>query len=172
MQTFRVRLYGEEKKNEEKNGLCPCLTALLRAFAGCAAETPAPADDTTTPVTFHIASLKGPTTIGIVKLMSDAEEGTGTLGNDYQVTMYGTADEIVPQLVNGDVDAALVPCNLASVLYAKTKGAVQVAAINTLGVLYIVETGDTVNSVADLAGKNDLQYRKRNDSRVCAELHS
>ena len=125
--------------------LCFCM------LCGCNEETNAPAEETTSPLTFHIASLKGPTTIGIAKLMSDAEKKTAA--NEYQVTMYGTADEIVPQMVNGEIDAALVPCNLASVLYAKTKGAVQVAAVNTLGVLYIVETGDAVQSVADLAGK-------------------
>lgn len=125
--------------------LCLC------ALGACGEGANAPAEEKTPLLTFHIASLKGPTTIGIVKMMSDAEKKTAA--DEYQITMYGTADEIVPQIVNGDIDAALVPCNLASVLYAKTKGAVQVAAINTLGVLYIVETGDSIKTVADLAGK-------------------
>ena len=46
-----------------------------------------------------------------------------------------------------------MPCNLAGVLYNKTGGAVEVAAVNTLGVLYVVTTGDDITSVADLAGK-------------------
>lgn len=100
---------------------------------------------------FRIASLKGPTTMGLVKLMQDKEDGTAR--HDYNVTMYGAADEIAPQLIKGDIDVALVPCNLASVLYNKTKGKIKMAAINTLGVLYVVETGDTIKSVADLKGK-------------------
>jgi NitT/TauT family transport system substrate-binding protein len=67
--------------------------------------------------------------------------------------MYGTADEIVPKLVNNEIDIALVPCNLASVLYNKTEGAVQVAGINTLGVLYILENGDSIQRLVDLKGK-------------------
>ncbi|NLY71144.1 MAG: ABC transporter substrate-binding protein, partial [Clostridiales bacterium] len=93
-------------------------------------------------VTFKVASLKGPTTMGMVKLMNDAKEGNAS--NDYEFNVYGTADEIVPKLVNKEIDIALVPCNLASVLYNKTEGAVQVAAINTLGVLYILESGDSI----------------------------
>lgn len=122
-------------------------------LAGCAAtETDEPdVPDVAEQTTFRIASLKGPTTIGMVKLMNDAEEGM--VKHDYQFEVYGTADEIVPKLVNGELDVALVPCNLASVLYNKTEGAVQVAAINTLGVLYVVESGDTVQFIEDLAGK-------------------
>ena len=99
---------------------------------------------------FRIASLKGPTTMGLVGLMDSVDKGEAR--HDYEVTMYGAADEITPLLVKGEVDVALVPCNLASVLYNKMKeaGGVEVAAINTLGVLYIVTTGA---SVADLAGK-------------------
>lgn len=100
---------------------------------------------------FRIASLKGPTTMGLVGLMDSADKGESR--HDYQVTMYGTADEIAPQLIKGDIDVALVPCNLASVLYNKTEGAVQVAAINTLGVLYVVTNGEDISSVADLKGK-------------------
>ena len=77
----------------------------------------------------------------------------GEARHDYEVTMYGAADEIAPQLIKGDIDVALVPCNLAGVLYNKTGGAVEVAAVNTLGVLYVVTTGDDITSVADLAGK-------------------
>ena len=99
----------------------------------------------------RVGSLKGPTTMGIVKLMQDDKAGASV--NDYEFTMSGTADEIVPLMVKGELDVALVPCNLASVLYNNTKGAVQVAGINTLGVLYVVEVGETVQSVEDLRGK-------------------
>ena len=111
------------------------------------AATEAPAESETTEATLHIAGLKGPTTMGLVNLMADE------VASSYDFTMYGAADEIVPLLVKGDLDAAAVPANLAATLYNKTNGAVEVACINTLGVLYIVENGETVNSVADLKGQ-------------------
>lgn len=103
------------------------------------------------PVTVNIASMKGPTTMGMVKLMSDSE--AGLTANNYLTTIYGAADEIVPLVVQGKVDIANVPANLAAVLYKKTEGAISVLDINTLGVLYVVETGETISSVADLKGK-------------------
>ena len=113
---------------------------------------PAMAEETEkTGVTMRVASLKGPTTMGLVKLMQDAE--AGLTANDYTFAMEGTADAIVPAIVRGELDIALVPCNLASVLYNNTEGAVQVLAINTLGVIYVIESGDSIQSVADLAGK-------------------
>jgi NitT/TauT family transport system substrate-binding protein len=105
----------------------------------------------TSPVKINVASLKGPTTIGMSKLIEDSKSGEAL--NDYDFNMYGTADEIVPKLVNNEIDIALVPCNLASVLYNKTEGAVQVAGINTLGVLYILENGDSIQRLVDLKGK-------------------
>lgn len=101
--------------------------------------------------TIRIGSLKGPTTMGIVKLLDDADNGAAR--HDYQSTIAGTADEITPLLIQGELDVALVPCNLASVLYSRTEGAVQVAAINTLGVLYVVTTSDEISSVENLRGK-------------------
>ena len=95
----------------------------------------------------RVAGLKGPTTMGLVNLMSSDD------GANYNFTMYGAADEIVPLLVKGDLDAAAIPANLAATLYQKTSGQVEVACVNTLGVLYIVENGDTVQSVADLKGQ-------------------
>lgn len=101
--------------------------------------------------TMRVASMKGPTSIGLVKLMDDAEQGT--TANDYNFEIVGTADEIVPKLTKGEIDLAAIPANLASVLYSKTEGSISVLAVNTLGVLYLVETGDTIHSVADLKGK-------------------
>ena len=95
----------------------------------------------------RVAGLKGPTTMGLVNLM-DSEDGA-----DYSFTMYGAADEIVPLLVKGDLDAAAIPANLAATLYQKTEGAVEVACVNTLGVLYILENGESIQSVADLKGQ-------------------
>ncbi len=103
----------------------------------------------------RVASLKGPTSMGLVKLMSDSE------GKDtYEFTVAGAADEITPLIAKGEIDIALIPCNLASVLQSKTGGALRMAAINTLGVLYVVEDGDTVRSVQDLKGKTLLSTGK------------
>lgn len=108
-------------------------------------------DPVVTGVEYNIASLKGPTTMGMVKLMSDSEAGK-TL-NKYNVSVYATADEIVTGVVSGNTDIANVPANLAAVLYNKTEGAIDVAAVNTLGVLYVVTTGDEITSIDDLKGK-------------------
>ncbi len=100
---------------------------------------------------YGIASLKGPTTMGMVKLMSDSEQGLTK--NKYDVSIYGAADEIVAGVVSGKTDIANVPANLAAVLFNKTEGKIQVCAVNTLGVLYVVSSGEEITSVADLKGK-------------------
>lgn len=96
----------------------------------------------------RVVSLKGPTAMGLAKLSAD--EGDS---GKYQFALAASPDEITPQLVQGNVDIAAVPANLAAVLYNKTEGQVRVLAVNTLGVLYIVENGDSVKSVEDLRGK-------------------
>ncbi|MBR1560670.1 MAG: ABC transporter substrate-binding protein [Clostridia bacterium] len=93
----------------------------------------------------RVVALKGPTAMGLVKLMSEDERA--------RFDIVAAVDEVAPLLVKGEADVACVPANLASVLYNNTDGAVQVVAINTLGVLYIVEKGEGVQSVADLAGR-------------------
>lgn len=114
----------------------------LGLFAGCAKKDAA---------MIRVGSLKGPTTIGIVNLMDKATKGE-TEGK-YEFTMSAQADEIAAKMISGDLDIALVPSNLAAVLYNKTKNGITAIDINTLGVLYCV-TGDTsVTSVKDLAGK-------------------
>lgn len=103
------------------------------------------------PATIRIAGLKGPTSMGMVKLMEDAS--ADKTENNYQFAVYGTADEVTPKLIQGELDMAAIPANLASVLYNNTDGAIQILAVNTLGVIYITELGDTVQSIADLKGK-------------------
>lgn len=98
-----------------------------------------------------LALLKGPTSLGALDLMEANENGEST--NHYNITLAGAPDEVVAKVVSGEVDIAAVPTNLASVLYNKTQGNVQLAALNTLGVLNILEAGDTIHSVQDLKGK-------------------
>ena len=102
-------------------------------------------------VNIRLGGLKGPTSMGMVKLMEDAENGEAA--NNYTFTIAGSADEVTPKLIQGEFDIAAVPANLASVLYNNTEGAVKLLAVNTLGVIYIVEKGDSVQSLADLKGK-------------------
>ena len=102
-------------------------------------------------IDINIGALKGPTAIGMVQVMDLADQGK--TANHYNFTVSGTPDEISAGLAKGDLDIAAVPSNLAAVLYNKTQGKIKLAGINTLGVLYIVETGDTIHSVEDLKGK-------------------
>ena len=112
----------------------------------------APESHTPEDIDINIAALKGPTAMGMVKLMDESDNGE-TETNHYTFTIAAAPDEITPNLIQGNYDIAAVPANLASVLFNKTAGQMQVLAINTLGVLYIVENGETINSVEDLKGK-------------------
>lgn len=99
----------------------------------------------------RIFTLKGPTGMGMAKMISDTNAKTTSL--NYSFTVAGAADEFVGDIVQGNFELAAVPTNLAATLYAKTKGEVSVVAVNTLGVLYVLENGKTINSIEDLAGK-------------------
>ncbi len=108
-------------------------------------------DITPEDVTVRVGSLKGPTSMGLVSLMDQAEKGEA--GNQYEFTMVTAADELLGKIVSNEMDIALVPANVASVLYNKTDGGIAVIDINTLGVLYIVASDDSIQSMADLKGK-------------------
>lgn len=120
------------------------------AGAGSAAESAADGA-AAEPVEVHVASLKGPTSIGLMQFMDRAADGE--TDNEFDFAISTAADEIVPKVIQGDVDIALVPANVASVLYNKTEGAVQVIDINTLGVLSVVTGDASVASFGDLAGR-------------------
>lgn len=100
----------------------------------------------------NILALKGPTAMGMVSLMNQADQGEVTDEN-YNFQIVASPDEVTPAIAQGTADIAAVPANLASVLYQKTDGNVQVLTINTLGVLYLVENGDQIQSISDLRGK-------------------
>ena len=117
-------------------------------------DDPAPADKEEQRAAFSVAALKGPTAMGLVQLMK--RSGTAPVSKEaempYTFTLAVAADQVSPLLIKGELDMACVPANLASNLYHKTNGQIITLAINTLGVIYIVETGETLNSLADLAG--------------------
>ena len=101
----------------------------------------------------RIGSLKGPTTMGLVNLMSEVESGAKS---GYSFEMQSQPDVILSELVSGKLDIALLPANVAAVAYNKTNHGVSAIDINTLGVLYCVSGDESVKSVKDLAGKTVL----------------
>lgn len=101
----------------------------------------------------RVGSLKGPTTMGLVNLMSEVESGAKS---GYSFEMQSQPDVIMSELVSGKLDIALLPANVAAVAYNKTKHGVSAIDINTLGVLYCVTGDENIKSVKDLAGKTVL----------------
>jgi len=101
------------------------------------------------PVDFAVIS--GPTGVGAAKLLTQIEKGEAQQVYNYSIA--ASNDEITPALINGTLDIAAIATNLAANLSAKTEGGVEVLCVNTLGVLYILEKGDTIHGMADLRGK-------------------
>lgn len=92
----------------------------------------------------NIGALKGPTAMGMAQLLED---------ETYDVNIVASPDEMVPMIIQGQVDIAAIPANLSSVLYQKTEKQITVLAANTLGVLYLVENGESIQSIEDVKGK-------------------
>ena len=115
------------------------------------AVTTGTADEPYESVDMRVFAMNGPTGMGMSKLILDDEEGK--TANDYTFTLVSSADDIKAEIIKGEYDIAAVPTNLAAVLGKKTEGALKIAAVNTLGVLYILENGETIKSVKDLEGK-------------------
>lgn len=89
-----------------------------------------------------VAALKGPTSMGMVKLFEDSDK----------FTIVSAPDEVVAGLTSGEFDLAAIPGNLASVLFNKTQGKIKVLGINTLGTLYMVSTDANIKFMPDLKG--------------------
>ena len=111
-----------------------CLTLCLPALA----EPPAPPT--------RVLGLIGPTGMSLAPMIRKADA-------KYQISLAASPEELVGTIVSGNYDIAAVPTNMAALLYQRTKGELQLLAINTLGVLYVLEKGETVKAPADLAGK-------------------
>lgn len=102
--------------------------------------------------TIKLGGLKGPTSIGLVKLVDDAKKGS--LPYSVEFDMESAPDVMAPKLLNGEVDIAALPVNMGSVLFNKSDGKVTMLDIGTLGILYILEKGDqSIKTVADLKGR-------------------
>lgn len=139
--------------------LISLLLALLTALtllSACQGNNAKPAETTDAGVTpppsdnyvLKVGTLAGPTGMGMAKLFNDQTDES-----IYDLDLFTAPDLISAALIRGELDIAAVPVNLAPVIAGKTDGAIQIAAINTLGVLYIVEKGNTLTSLADLEGK-------------------
>ena len=129
-----------------KKALSTVLTMAIAAASFCSCKV---ASEEV--VSVRVGALSGPTTIGIVNLINDS--ANGQLETDYQLTMATQPDEIAAAINAGDLDIALIPANLAAVLYNRTEGGIRAIDINTYGVLYCISNDDSISSVSDLAGK-------------------
>ncbi len=103
------------------------------------------------PADISVMALKGPTGMGLAALMDSSKNGTAE--NNYTFTLAGDPTQVSAAVIKGEADVACVPVNLASTLYNKTKGEYICLAINTLGVLHILENGDSIKDIKDLEGK-------------------
>lgn len=121
-------------------------------------QTPVVPDEATPdPVDMNIAVLKGPTGMGMAKLMADAKNDlNGEVANNYNFTVDSDTSAVLAKLIAGDYDIAALPTNTAAVAYSKTQGGIQMLALNTMGTLYLLENSalesPAVTSVEDLRG--------------------
>lgn len=134
------------KKAKKIFAVLSLMSAVL--LGGCATKPVEP---------LEVAALNGPTGIGMVQMLEEME---GAENPKYNIALYQSPDEIVGKVVSGELDIACVPSNLGAVLYNKTEGGIKLLGMNTLGVLYIVENGQTVQNIEDLKGKTILSSGK------------
>lgn len=140
------------------------LTAVLAAATACSQQAPAASsggavssqsvsssEAAPEKTTVRVVGLKGPTGISMVKLMSDSD--AQQTAENYQFSLVSSPDGVTAKIVSGGADVAAAPTNLAAVLYNKTQGKVQLAAVTTLGVLSVLTNGENISSIADLKGK-------------------
>ena len=133
------------------------LIMVLGCLIGCSkannkSSTTTDPDNTTPEDTYvlKVGTLKGPTGMGMAKVVTDNKASSDP---EYSFEFFGAPEDITAKLISGNLDVAAVPVNLAAVINKKTNGEYVIAAINTLGVLHIVEKGNTLSSIADLSGK-------------------
>ncbi len=141
-------------RNKQKNILSILLAIIFLFNITACSKEPSHTETLTNPTSnaettaISVAVLKGPTGIGAVKLMDSTNSS-----NEYTFEVSSAPDEVMAKLINGSVDIAALPTNVAAAVYNKSEQEISIAAINTLGVLHILERGDTIQSVSDLEGK-------------------
>ncbi len=125
------------------------MSTLLFVCAGCTPKK----DGNGGKYTLTVGTIKGPTGMGMAKIIND-----NNADNKYEISLFSDATEISSKLLGKQLDVAAVPVNLAAIINKKTEGAYVIAAINTLGVLYVMENGNTIKSLSDLEGKTIHAY--------------
>ena len=108
------------------------ITSLLLALLvvlSLAACTVQPRQEDYQSVNVRLGGLKGPTSMGMAKLLDDAENGL--TANTYTFTMAASASELTPQLIKGELDILAVPANVGAILYNQTQGQVELIAAST-----------------------------------------
>ena len=98
-----------------------------------------------------VTTLNGTTGFGMAPLMK--ENSMGNTSNKYEFDVQTDPSIVMAGLINGTIDIAALPTNAAANAYNKTNGGVQIIAINTLGVLYLVTNNIEVSSIAELENK-------------------
>ncbi|MBE6790722.1 MAG: ABC transporter substrate-binding protein [Ruminococcaceae bacterium] len=137
-----------------------CLSLVFASCGNTAEETTLPettAEETTLPAekaVINIGLLKGPTGMGAAQLLENNKNGTANA--DYNLTLAGAPDVLQSALINGSLDMAALPTNVAAVLHGKTEGKVQLLAVNTLGVIYLMTNNENIKTISDLQGKTIL----------------
>jgi len=139
---FTERIKNMKQKRLNLLVLATVFALLCASICGCGASM-----DEAKTTTLRVGSMKGPTSMGLLFLMEKATQNT------YEFQMATAADELLPLMVKGELDIALVPANVASILYQKTEGGISVINVNTLGVLYMVSGDTTVTGMEDLKGR-------------------
>lgn len=126
-----------------------CL-ALIFALGACGNKTQ---DDKTDdkPVALNVYCLSGPTGLGMADLINKSDNDQTK--NDYTITVAAAPEDVTAQVINKTADIACIPTNLAANLYAKTNKDIQILAVNTMSVLYVLDTTGKVESFDDLKGK-------------------
>ena len=122
----------------------PIIVVIILALVACGQE-----DEPSYEVNMSV--FMGPSALGALDLMARSDQNETI--NSYNFQILGTPDQVPPLIMQGAVDIAAVPSNMASILYNNTGGEVVVLAASTLGLLHIIDTTDTINSIADLAGQ-------------------
>lgn len=136
-----------------KRILCTILTLclLLPLLFSCVKTPGDTGNDTGTTAgrdetVLRVGLLSGTTGMGIAKMRKEADPR-------YSFVPYTAPDALLSDLAAGKVDLATLPTNAAAKLYNKTGGKIRMLALNTLGVLHIVDRTGTIRSLADLSGK-------------------
>lgn len=137
------------------------IIACLCSATGCSSHDESGCVPTTAEIpTIHVITLQGPTGMGMAKLMRDTRDTMTPYR--YVYTLASTPNEMVKLLKEGTYNIAAMPTPLAAQLYNQTNGGVQIAAINTLGTISLLEKGKNIENLTDL--KNRTVYVSGQDS--------